>query len=87
MSLVPQLQALLGAHAVLTAEAEIAPHATDWRGRYRGDALCVVLPAPTEQVAAVVRACAEHGVPIVPQGGNTSLCDGAVPRRGEAPRS
>ena len=85
MSLVPHLQALLGAHAVLTAEAEIAAHATDWRGRYRGNASCVALPASTEQVAAVVRACAEHGVPIVAQGGNTSLCEGAVPRSGEPP--
>jgi len=85
MSLVPHLQALLGAHAVLTAEAEIAAHATDWRGRYRGNASCVALPASAEEVAAVVRACANHGVPIVAQGGNTSLCEGAVPRSGEPP--
>jgi FAD/FMN-containing dehydrogenase len=83
MSLVSQLQSLLGAGAVLTSEADIAPHATDWRGRYRGNAACVVLPSSTEQVAAVVRACAEHGVPVVAQGGNTSLCEGAVPRAGE----
>ena len=83
MSLVPQLQALLGSHAVLTSEADVAPHATDWRGRYRGNACCVVLPSATEHVAAVVRACAEHRVPIVPQGGNTSLCEGAIPRSGE----
>jgi len=83
MSLVPKLQSLLGSHAVLTSETDVAPHATDWRGRYRGNACCVVLPSATEQVAAVVRACAEQGVPIVPQGGNTSLCEGAIPRSGE----
>jgi FAD/FMN-containing dehydrogenase len=83
MSLVPQLQALVGAHAVLDSAADIAPHAIDWRGRYRGNAACVVLPSSTEQVAAVVRACAGQGVPVVPQGGNTSLCEGAVPRGGE----
>jgi len=83
MSLVPQLQSLLGSQAVLTGEADIAPHATDWRGRYRGNACCVALPSDTEQVAAVVRACGEHRVPIVPQGGNTSLCEGAIPRSGE----
>ena len=82
MSLVPQLQALLGTHAVLTGDADLAPHVTDWRGRYRGHAACVVLPATTEQVAGVVRLCAGHDVPIVPQGGNTSLCEGAVPRSG-----
>jgi FAD/FMN-containing dehydrogenase len=83
MSLVPQLQSLLGSHAVLTSEADIAPHATDWRGRYRGNARCVVLPSATEHVAAVLRTCAEHCTPIVPQGGNTSLCEGAIPRSGE----
>ena len=82
MLLVHQLQSLLGSHAVLTSEADVAPHAIEWRGRYRGNACCVVLPSDTAQVAAVVRACAEHRVPIVPQGGNTSLCEGAVPRSG-----
>jgi FAD/FMN-containing dehydrogenase len=40
----------------------------------------VVLPSTTEQVAAVVRLCAAAGVPVVPQGGNTSLFEGAVPQ-------
>ena len=84
MSIVPELQALLGADAVLVRPSEIEPHATDWRGRYRGNAACVVLPGSTSDVAAVVRECARHGVPVVPQGGNTSLCEGAVPRDGAA---
>ena len=83
MSLDSKLRSLLGPDAVLTGETDVAPHATDWRGRYRGNAACVVLPRSTEEVAAVVRACAEVGVPIVPQGGNTSLCEGAIPRSGE----
>ncbi len=83
MSLAARLQALVGADAVLTAAAEVEAYAVDWRGRYRGNANCVVLPSTTEQVSAVVRACAEHGAPIVPQGGNTSLCEGAIPRAQE----
>jgi FAD/FMN-containing dehydrogenase len=83
MSLVEQLRALVGADALLTDSASVAPFATDWRGRYEGRASCVVLPSSTEQVSAVVRACAEHGVPIVAQGGNTSLCEGAIPRAQE----
>jgi FAD/FMN-containing dehydrogenase len=85
MSLVPQLQNLLGPDAVLTREADIEPHVADWRGRYRGHAACVVLPSSTAEVARVVRTCAEHRVAIVPQGGNTSLCEGAVPRGGPDP--
>lgn len=80
MSVVLQLQCLLGTDAVLTSAADIAANVQDWRGRYRGNAACVVLPSTTEQVAGVVRACAEHAVPVVAQGGNTSLCEGAVPR-------
>lgn len=83
MKLLSQLQALLGSDAVLTGATDVLPHATDWRGRYRGNACCVVLPSTTEHVVATVRASAEHRVPIVAQGGNTSLCEGAVPRDGE----
>src|SRR5690606_32739851 len=40
--------------------------------------LAVVRPGGTEEVAAVVRACAAHGTPLVPQGGNTGLVGGSV---------
>ena len=79
MSLLDELIQLLGNGAVLTSTADLAGYTEDWRGRYRGPALCVALPSSTEQVAAVVRACVAHGRPVLPQGGNTSLCGGAVP--------
>ena len=73
------LSGLVGADHV-SAEAErMAACLTDWRGRYHGAALCVVRPANTAEVAAVVRACVEAGVAMVPQGGNTSLCGAATP--------
>jgi FAD/FMN-containing dehydrogenase len=78
-SLSDRLSGLVGAAHVLTDPADIAPFVTDWRGRYRGAAQCVVRPGNTAEVAAVVKACAEAGVPIVPQGGNTSLCGAATP--------
>jgi FAD/FMN-containing dehydrogenase len=55
----------------------------DLTGRFGGDAALVVRPASTEEVAAVVRACGEHRVPIAVQGGNTGMVGGAVPRHGE----
>ncbi len=73
------LRAIVGSSRVLTADADLAPFCTDWRGRYTGKARCVVLPGSTEEVAAVVSACAAAGVAIVPQGGNTGLCGGATP--------
>lgn len=78
-SLSDRLRGLVGSAHVLTDPADIAPYVTDWRGRYRGAAQCVVRPANTAEVAAVVKACVDAGVPIVPQGGNTSLCGAATP--------
>ncbi|MBS1145094.1 MAG: linked oxidase, C-terminal:FAD linked oxidase, N-terminal [Proteobacteria bacterium] len=77
--LIAQLTAAVGAAQVLTDPADIAPFVTDWRGRYRGTARCVVRPGNTAEVAAVVKICVESGVAIVPQGGNTSLCGAATP--------
>ncbi len=57
----------------------LAPWLEDWRGRYHGRALGMASPDSTEQVAALVRLCAQHGVPIVPQGGNSGMSGGATP--------
>jgi len=73
------LRAIVGdTHAVFD-EAGMAPFLTDWRGRFTGRARAVVLPASTDEVAAVVAACAQARVPIVPQGGRTGLVLGSVP--------
>ena len=77
--LIAALTGIVGTAQVLTDPADIAPFVTDWRGRYRGAARCVVRPGNAEEVAAVVKACVAAGVPIVPQGGNTSLCGAATP--------
>ncbi|WP_415258917.1 FAD-binding oxidoreductase [Thauera phenylacetica] len=74
-----RLCAIVGAANVLEAEADMAPFLSDWRGRYHGRARAVVRPRDTAEVAAVVAACAQAGVAMVPQGGNTGLCGGATP--------
>ncbi|MBI2305688.1 MAG: FAD-binding oxidoreductase [Rhodocyclales bacterium] len=78
MDLVERLQTAVGTGNVLRGD-DMAPYLVDWRGRYRGAARCVVRPGGVAEVAAVVRACAEAGAPVVPQGGNTSLCGAATP--------
>jgi FAD/FMN-containing dehydrogenase len=78
-ALLERLAAIVGSRNVLTANADTAPYFTDWRKRYSGTGECVLRPASVEEVAAAVRACAEHGAAIVPQGGNTGLAGGAVP--------
>jgi FAD/FMN-containing dehydrogenase len=82
-ALITELGRVLGERHVLVAAEEVAPYCTDWRGRYSGAAVCVVLPGSTEEVAAAVSACAAAGVAVVPQGGNTGLCGGATPVGGE----
>ncbi|MCK1390257.1 FAD-binding oxidoreductase [Bradyrhizobium sp. 1] len=79
MALIEAFKRLLGDTAVLTREEDLAGLTEDWRGRYRAPALCAVLPSSTEQVAAIVRLCIADGTPVLPQGGNTSLCGGATP--------
>ena len=72
------LRACLGDANVLV-DGDMDAYEVDWRKRYRGRALAVARPSCTDQVAAVVGLCASHGVPIVPQGGNTGLVGGGVP--------
>ena len=74
-----RLRAIVGAANVLDGETDMAPFLSDWRGRYHGRARAVVRPRDTAEVAAVVAACAQTGVAMVPQGGNTGLCGGATP--------
>ncbi|WP_163559469.1 FAD-binding oxidoreductase [Halomonas sp. NO4] len=71
----------LGADYVLTEAADILPYVQEQRRLYPGDALAVVLPACTADVAFIVEQCREHGVPLVPQGGNTGLVGGGVPQQ------
>jgi FAD/FMN-containing dehydrogenase len=73
---------IVGPSHVLTDPDLKAPYETDWTRRFTGTARCVVRPASTAEVAAVVRACAEDGVPIVVQGGNTGLVNGGIPTSG-----
>jgi FAD/FMN-containing dehydrogenase len=80
--LLAELAAIAGADNVLTDPDVTGGYTTDWTRRFHGQALCVVRPASTGEVSAVVRACAAAGVPMVPQGGNTGLVGGGIPMSG-----
>ncbi|MDH3613375.1 MAG: FAD-binding oxidoreductase [Gammaproteobacteria bacterium] len=77
--LLDELKAIVGAKGWSDDPDTLEPHLTEWRGRYCGQALIMVSPSTTAQVSEVVSACAEARVAIVPQGGNTGLCGGAIP--------
>jgi FAD/FMN-containing dehydrogenase len=70
---------MLGPRGLTTDPERMDTWLTDWRGRYTGRALALASPASTAEVAALVKLCAAHGVPIVPQGGNSGMAGGATP--------
>ncbi|MFT3665344.1 FAD-binding oxidoreductase [Piscinibacter sp.] len=78
MTLEARLRGIVGSAQVLQG-GDLSAYEIDWRKRWRGRARLVVRPGSTEETAAVVRACAEFGVAIVPQGGNTGLVGASVP--------
>ncbi|GGJ86985.1 oxidoreductase [Pilimelia anulata] len=81
--LADRLRGIVGAAHVLVDPDLRAPYETDWTRRFTGAARCVVRPADTDGVAAVVLACAAAGAAITVQGGNTGLVGGGVPAGGE----
>jgi FAD/FMN-containing dehydrogenase len=78
-ALLDKLADRLGPKGFTRAAEAMAPSLTDWRGRYHGAAAALASPATREEVAALVALCAGAGVPLVPQGGNTSMVGGATP--------
>lgn len=70
---------LLGPRGLIRDAELVAPWLTDWRGRYTGRALALAAPEDVQELAALVRLCVQHGVPMVPQGGNSGMSGGATP--------
>jgi FAD/FMN-containing dehydrogenase len=77
--LLEKLADRLGPKGFTADRGDLEPWLLDWRGRYRGAAAAMLSPANTIEAAEIVRLCAEARVPLVPQGGNTSMVGGATP--------
>lgn len=77
--IVDRLKAIVGSEGWISDPAALEPHLTEWRGTYRGRTALMVLPESTEQVSAVIAACAATQTAVVVQGGNTGLSGGAIP--------
>ncbi len=75
-----RLKAIVGPAGFSVDPDELAPHLVEWRERFTGKTALLLKPADVQEVAAVVRVCAEAEVGIVPQGGNTGLVGGQIPR-------
>ena len=80
VTLAERLAGIVGPDHVLVDADVTASYATDWTGRFHGEVALVVRPGDAPETAAVLAACASAGAAVVPQGGNTGLVGGSVPR-------
>jgi len=71
--------AVVGARHVLTAPEDVVPFVTEPRGKFTGRPLCVLRPASTQEVAALLALCNLRDIGVVPQGGRTGLVGGQIP--------
>ncbi|MEM8796863.1 MAG: FAD-linked oxidase C-terminal domain-containing protein [Pseudomonadota bacterium] len=78
--IVSGLAKLVPDECLISSERELVPYETDAFTAYRRIPLAVVLPRTTEETAAVMKFCADAGVPVVPRGAGTSLAGGAIPQ-------
>ncbi len=71
---------VLGPNGITEDQSVIAPWLIEWRDRYFGQTPLMIMPASTAETAAAVKICAEAGMAIMPQGGNTGLVGGNTPQ-------
>jgi FAD/FMN-containing dehydrogenase len=76
---IERLKAVVGRAGYLDDPADIAPYCTSWRDNWVGRVPLVLRPQSPQEVASIVQICAEHGIAIVPQAGNTGLTGGSQP--------
>jgi FAD/FMN-containing dehydrogenase len=81
--LVAGFAAIVGPQHALTDPDQQLPYLREWRDMYPGRASLVLRPASTQEVSQILALANAHGIPVVPQAGNTGLVGGQIPTRGE----
>ena len=81
--LIAKFRAIVGDKYAVTDPADIAPYTTEERDLFHGRSPLVLRPGSTAEVAAICKLANEHGIALVPQGGNTGLVGGQTPHNGE----
>jgi len=82
-AIIDTLQTLLGEQAVLIGDAVSAKYHVDFSREHPCAPIALLRPRSTEELAIIVRACADAAQPMVVQGGLTGLSGGATPQGGE----
>ena len=81
--LIERFRAIVGDNHALTDPDQQLPYLREWRDMYEGRASIVLRPGSTEEVSKIMALANEHGVPVVPQAGNTGLVGGQMAMNGE----
>lgn len=80
--IVRALKAMLGEAGVISDPVPMTSYVTEPRKRFKVWAVAVALPADVSALQALCRWANQHGVPLIPQSGNTGLVGGQVPLTG-----
>jgi len=81
-TIIQQLEDIVNARHVLTAEDLVEPYTRDESGGPPGNPEVVVKVGSTQEVARIFELARRHTIPLTPRGAGTGLCGGAVPSRG-----
>ncbi len=76
------LRTIVSDAGFITDKDTISPYLEESRNRFRGTCDALLMPANTQQVCEILSICNDENIPVVPQGGNTGHCGGAVPEGG-----
>src|ERR687883_1813287 len=74
-----EIGGLVSEGGLISEPAQLRTYECDGLTGFRVVPALVVLPATTEETAAVVRVCAREGIPFVARGAGTGLSGGALP--------
>lgn len=83
-NLLQALSIIVGETYVITDKSAMALFLQERRGRFQGDAFCVIRPKSVEEIVEIVKLAYKHNIKITPQGGNTGLVGGSQPQDSKA---
>jgi len=78
---IEKLKEISGPKGWIDDPDDMHPYLREPRDKYQGNTPLILLPGSTDKIAEIVRYCAQHKIPVVPQGGNSGLVGGGIPTR------
>ncbi|BAP26326.1 MAG: FAD-binding oxidoreductase [Candidatus Liberibacter asiaticus] len=79
--LIQRFISIVGSEGILDDQKLISPYLTEERKIYHGTSPLVLLPSCTHEVSQILKLATETNTSITPQGGNTGLVGGQIPRK------